>query len=132
MYKSQFIAKMVKVIQMQSKHDWKKYYTPEQAKRLEGRARTYSVEDQQRDAKRWQLLIDDLNAAVARKEDPASKSSQELAKRFVELINAFIMGDPGIEIWLSKSYQAGAFPKPYSDEVQQLVSRAVEIFKGKK
>ena len=123
-----YIAKVMHVQQdKDSKANWQQYYTPEAAARLEERAKTYTPEQAQADAKKWQDLIADLNAAVARGEQPAGPVAQTLAQRWLDLINTFTMGDKAITQGLASAYRDGAFPMPYTSQVHDFVQQAVAI-----
>src|SRR5579862_6716668 len=71
--------KIIEVIQMQTRKDWmQKYYSEEQLANLKSR---WSPEAQVQADKDWKALIQDVEAAIARKEDPASKIGKQLAAR---------------------------------------------------
>jgi len=96
----------------------------------EDRQKTYTQEQASKDAERWQALIADIKAAVARGEDPASPAARELAKRWQGLIEGFTQGDPEIAKGLSRLYAEGGYPKPYGPGEESLIERAVAIRKS--
>lgn len=119
--------RVIEVIEMTTNMEWtKKYYTEEQLTKLASR---WSPEVQAKAERDWAELIKDVEAAIARGEDPFSPKAQALAKRWRTLIEAFTGGDQGIEKGLRKLYadQAnwpGSFKKPYSDEVGAFLCEA--------
>lgn len=127
-----FLTKLIKVIQMEKKDPnwWKKYYTEEQVEKLEDKLKTYSAEDHQRDAKRWQDLINEFKQSVGK--DPASDEVQALAKRQEDLILEFTQGDPGIYDNMQKAYKNSEYPSPYTKEEEEFVKQAGIIYKQNK
>jgi len=73
-----------------------KYFTPEQRAQIEqrgievGQERIRSVEAE------WPELIAKVRAEMEKGTDPASEPVQKLARRWMELVNEFTGGDPGI------------------------------------
>lgn len=124
--------KIIEVISMQHKMDWtRKYYSAEAQAEIEKRAATIPrqvIEQGQRD---WAALIKKVEAAVAAGEDPASEKAQVLAARWSELIKGFTGGNPEIQAGLNKMYADKAnwpasMPKPFSDEVQAFMMKAMK------
>lgn len=81
-----------------------KYYTPEQLVQLKarkekvGNARIKEVETE------WPQLMAEVQAAMSAGTDPADPKVQELAKRWVGLVNEFTGDDPSIFKSLSSMY----------------------------
>jgi DNA-binding transcriptional MerR regulator len=81
-----------------------KYYTPEQLEQMKqrkeavGDARIKEVEAE------WPRLMAEVQAAMDAGTDPADPKVQELARRWVGLVDEFTGGDPGIFQSLSKMY----------------------------
>lgn len=89
------------------------------------------IEQAQRD---WLALIKEVEASLA--EDPAGEKVQALAERWVKLVQGFTGGDPEIQKGLNKMYAdkqtwPSTFPKPYSDEVQAFMQKALMIRSGR-
>ncbi|WCK55657.1 MerR family transcriptional regulator [Aneurinibacillus sp. Ricciae_BoGa-3] len=127
--KEKFI-KIIEVIQMEKNIDWiKRYYSEEQLEALA--KREYSPEQQKADTKRWQDLIEEVKQAV--NSDPASPQAQDLAVRWLALIEEFTQGDPGLLASLQNMYadreQMPTEFKPYDDEVQTFIQKALNIYK---
>ncbi len=121
--------KIIEVIQMQTRKDWmKKYYTEEQLADLRKR---WSPELQAESQRGWAALVQDIEAAISRGENPSSKIGQQLAMRRQELLDQFTGGDPGMEANLQKLYADKAnwpenFKKPYSDAVDAFLREAAK------
>jgi DNA-binding transcriptional MerR regulator len=124
-------VKIIEVINMQSDMKWsKKYYSEEAQKEIEKRAATIPrgvIEQAQRD---WTILIKEVDAAVSGGEDPASEKSQALAARWSEMIKGFTGGNSEIQSGLNRMYADKAnwpasMPKPFSDEVQEFITKAM-------
>jgi DNA-binding transcriptional MerR regulator len=81
-----------------------KYYTPEQLEQLKqrkeavGDARIKEVEAE------WPRLMAEVQAAMDAGTDPADPQAQELARRWVALVDEFTGGDPGVFRSLSTMY----------------------------
>jgi DNA-binding transcriptional MerR regulator len=125
-------AKIIEVINMQTNIDWtKKYYSDEAQREIEKRANMIPrevIEQAQRD---WATLIGEVETAVAAGEDPASDKSQALATRWSELIKGFTGGNSEIQKGLNRMYAdrenwPASLPKPFSDEVQDFIARAIK------
>ena len=125
-------VKIIEVINMQSDMNWsKKYYSEEAQKEIEKRAATIPrevIEQAQRD---WVILIKEVDTAVDGGEDPASEKSQALAARWSEMIKGFTGGNREIQSGLNKMYADKAnwpasMPKPFSDEVQEFITKAMQ------
>ena len=126
---------IVEVITM-SDMDWtKKYYTPEAQRKIDERARTIPREVIEQGQRDWAVLIRECEQAVAEGADPASERAQELAARWSNLIRGFTGGDPEIQQGLNRMYadQANwpaAFPRPYGEDVQAFIARAMAARKS--
>jgi MerR family transcriptional regulator, thiopeptide resistance regulator len=121
---------IIEVIEMYSDTKWmEKYYTPEQLEQLAASATPEIIEQGQHD---WEVLIRDVENAIASDTDPASETAQALAARWSQLINAFTGGDPGIreslnELYADRDNWPSTFQKPYSDEVEAFICQAIAI-----
>jgi DNA-binding transcriptional MerR regulator len=121
-------GKIIEVITMQNNMDWiKKYYTEEQLEELAARG---AGGVRERGEQEWAVLIKEVEAAAAAGEDPSSEKSQALAIRWSNLIEAFTGGNPEIAENLKRLYADQAnwpatFQKPYSDEVEAFIMKAM-------
>ncbi len=87
------IINIIKVIKMKNTANWaKQFYTEEQLTKI-GTA-NYTPEQAEADAEKWNKLIADVRANMDK--DPSSDVIQELADRWMELINRFTRGDQSI------------------------------------
>jgi MerR family transcriptional regulator, thiopeptide resistance regulator len=82
-----------------------KYYTPEQLESLKQRQELLGEEQIRQVQADWQDLFEQVRAEMAKGTDPTSESVKALARRSIELIQAFTGGDPGIEQSLNRMYQ---------------------------
>lgn len=120
--------RIIEVIEMQQNTEWmKKYYTEEQLAEL---GKRWSPELQERVSQEWATLIKEVDAASAAGVDSASAEAQGLAARWSALINEFTGGDPAIAESLKNLYADEAnwspdFKKPFSDEAQSFISKAM-------
>jgi DNA-binding transcriptional MerR regulator len=126
-------AEIIEVINMQRDMTWTdKYYSEEAKQKMAERAATVPrdvIEQAQRD---WPALIKEVEASLG--EDPASDKVQALAERWATLVQGFTGGDAEIQKGLNKMYAdkqnwPAPFPKPYSDEVQAFMVKALAIRK---
>ncbi|PSB13438.1 MerR family transcriptional regulator [filamentous cyanobacterium CCP1] len=82
-----------------------KYYTPEQLETLKQRQEVLGEEQIQQAQADWQMLIEQARTEMAKGTDPTSAPVKALARRSLELIQAFTGGDPEIEQSLNQMYQ---------------------------
>jgi DNA-binding transcriptional MerR regulator len=128
-------AEIIEVINMQYNMEWtNKYYSDEAKEKIAERARTVPREVIEQAQREWPVLIKEVEDALG--EDPASEKVQALAERWENLVRGFTGGDAAIHEGLNKMYAdqknwPSKFPKPYSDEVQTFILRAIAIRKGR-
>jgi MerR family transcriptional regulator, thiopeptide resistance regulator len=84
---------------------FEKYYTKEQLDTLARRRAEFGEEKMREFEEEWPRLIASVRAEMERGTDPKDPAVQELAKRWMELIEAFTGGDKGIEQSLSNFYR---------------------------
>jgi len=82
-----------------------KYYTEEQRQQLAERGRQLGPEAIRAVEAEWPQLIAKVRAEMEKGTDPASETVQALAKRWMELVQAFTGGDPGITQSLGTLYR---------------------------
>ncbi|MCC6237936.1 MAG: MerR family transcriptional regulator [Dehalococcoidia bacterium] len=82
------------------------YYTPEQLADLEQRAAELGPEGMRQAESAWATLIEEMDAARRRGDDPTSSEVQALAQRWQALIEQFTGGDPGIRSSLQRMYES--------------------------
>ena len=104
-------------------------YTEEQWKRLQELHPGYTEEQARADSLKWKELIIRLKRLVAEGQDPADPEAQDLARRWWELIQAFTKGDEGILQSLSQGIKDSPYPRPYTEEEEAFINRALEIYK---
>jgi len=123
---------IIEVITMEdSKEMFKKYYTDEQLAELDRRAKE-NPELMAKAPGMWKELMDEVEEAMKRGEDPASEHVQSLAARWRSLIDAFTGGNPEIEASLKKFYAdrenwSSNFKSPVNEEAAMFISKAWEV-----
>jgi DNA-binding transcriptional MerR regulator len=96
---------VVKEIEMQNNTDWtKKYYSDNAREKIDARRQQWTPDLQERVTRQWTALIADVEAAVARKENPQSAAAQSLAARWQELLAGFTGGDPQVQQGLNRMW----------------------------
>ncbi len=81
------------------------YYTPEQLATLKQRQELLGEEQISQVQADWQDLFEQVQVEMAKGTEPTSEPAQALARRSIELIQAFTGGDPGIEQSLNQMYR---------------------------
>ncbi|MHB1134434.1 MAG: MerR family transcriptional regulator [Chloroflexota bacterium] len=81
-----------------------KYYTPEQAEAIKQRADELGEEGLRASQDEWAQLIDDVKAEMAKGTDPTDPRVQALARHWMQLVEGFTGGDPGIHQSLQKMW----------------------------
>jgi len=82
-----------------------KYYTPEQLAKIQERGRQIGAERIRQAEAEWPELIAQVRAAMDQGLDPASAPVQQLAGRWMALVEEFTGGDPDVERSLRTMYQ---------------------------
>jgi MerR family transcriptional regulator, thiopeptide resistance regulator len=93
----------MEVIEMSERIE--KYYTPEQLEYLEGRRREFGDERIREFEAQWEILIEAVKTEMQAETDPFDERVQKLARRWMELVEAFTGGDPGIARSLGQMWQ---------------------------
>jgi DNA-binding transcriptional MerR regulator len=123
--------KVIEVINMHKDVSWTdKYYSDEARAALEERRKTITqgeIEQGQRD---WAALIPEVEAAAKEGIDPAGEKAQELASRWMALVESFTGGNKAVQEGLNKMHADKAnwpasMPRPYSDEAMAFIRQAI-------
>ena len=83
---------------------FEKYYTPEQMEELKARRETVGDDRIRQVEGEWQELMAQIRAEMDRGTDPADERVQQLARRWMGLVQEFTGGNPGIEKSLGRMY----------------------------
>jgi DNA-binding transcriptional MerR regulator len=89
-----FANTVMEVIEMSERLN--RYYTPEQLEYLEERRSEFGEEKIRQAEAEWTRLIELVRAEMEAGTDPSDERVQLLARRWMELLNEFTGGDPGI------------------------------------
>jgi DNA-binding transcriptional MerR regulator len=84
---------------------FEKYYTPEQLEELKARREAIGDERIRQVEGEWQELMAQVRAEMDRGTDPADERVQQLARRWMGLVQEFTGGNPGIEKSLGRMYK---------------------------
>ncbi len=113
---------------------FEKYYTPEQLDTIKKRAELLGEEQIRQGQAQWQELIEQVRAEMEKGTDPTSESVQVLAQRWMELVQQFTGGDPGIEQSLNMMYQQEgsevASRGAVDSAMSEYIGRAITLLKG--
>ena len=90
---------------MEAMNMFEKYYTQEQLQQLEERKKRLGEEHIRQVEQEWPQLIAQVRAEMDKGTDPASETMQRLSRRWMELVQEFTGGDPGIAESVKKLYQ---------------------------
>jgi len=94
---------LLKIIEVTDMLD--KYYTPEQMAELKQRRETLGDERIRQAEGDWKELMEQVQAEMDRGTDPADERVQQLARRWMGLVQEFTGGDPGIEKSVGRIYK---------------------------
>jgi hypothetical protein len=126
----QTLKTIVETIEMEQNTEWmNKYYSPDAQKELEKRREELGPDGMKQGQKDWEVLQADCERAMKEGVDPKSERAQQLARRWLALINAFTGGNPEIAEGLTKLYaDRQNWPKtahrPWSDELTAFILEA--------
>jgi MerR family transcriptional regulator, thiopeptide resistance regulator len=123
----ELVKMATEVIEMSERSE--RYYTPEQREYLEQRRRSLGEERIREVEEEWPRLIEQVRAEMEADTEPANERVQQLARRWMELIQEFTGGDPGIErsvsnMWRHEETIHGMDTAPMR-EMMEYVSRAM-------
>lgn len=82
-----------------------KYYTPEQMEQLKARAEMLGPERIRQVEAEWPELMAKVQAEMDKGTDPADERVQQLARRWMELVQEFTGGDAGISQSVGRVWQ---------------------------
>ena len=102
-YESASADEFIQAIEVMTMFD--KYYTKEQLDTLAQRREMFGEEKMKEIQEEWPRLIASVREEMQRGTDPKDPKVQALAKRWMELIEAFTGGDPGIAASLKNLYE---------------------------
>lgn len=125
------LRNVIEVFRMQRDANWTdNYYTAEDRVKLAEKMRTTPEEVVARGQRDWAQLIEDVEAAAAAGEDPASDLAHSLAARWKALVGQFTQGDPGIakglnKLWSDRSHWPADFKRPWSDAADVFIKSAM-------
>jgi DNA-binding transcriptional MerR regulator len=113
------------------------YYTPEQLDALKKRGEQLGQERIEQSHEEWAELIAQVRAEMDKGTDPAAPEVQAMARRWMDLVNAFTGGDPGIERSLGRVWKeqgdtiAAQHDSRYDPRgVMEYIGRAMAAVKG--
>ena len=99
------LKKIIEVMEMQNNMEWsKKYYSDQAQAKIEERAKTWTPDLQAKVTQDWKELLQEVEAALGRREDPAGPKGRELAQRWSSLVGGFTGGDPEIQAGVNRLY----------------------------
>lgn len=102
-YTSASADEFIQAIEVMTMFD--KYYTKEQLDTLAKRREMFGEEKMREFQEEWPRLIASVKEEMQRGTDPSDPKVQALARRWMELIEAFTGGDPGIAQSLKNFYR---------------------------
>ena len=128
---------VVQEIEMQNSTDWtRNYYSPEAQGKVEERKKLWSPELQERVSRDWAALLAEVEAALGG--DPAGGKAQELAGRWMKLVEEFTGGDPQVQKGLNAMWaDQGNWPEgartayAIKPEIMEFIVKAMNIRKEK-
>jgi MerR family transcriptional regulator, thiopeptide resistance regulator len=84
---------------------YEKYYTPEQMEELKARREAVGDDRIRQVEGEWQELMAQVRAEMDKGTDPADERVQQLARRWMGLVQEFTAGNPGIEQSAGRMWQ---------------------------
>ena len=125
------IQNLIETIEVMSMFE--KYYTQEQLEELKQRRLQFGDEQIRQGEAAWKELISQVQTEMQKGSDPASETMQQLAKRWMSLIQAFTGGNPEIEKSLNTMYQQEgvntASQGAVAPETFEYMSQAIAVLK---
>ena len=81
------------------------YYTPEQLEAIKARGEQLGTERIQQSQQEWAELIAQVRSEMDKGTDPTAPEVQAMARRWINLVEQFTGGDPGIERSLGRLWK---------------------------
>jgi MerR family transcriptional regulator, thiopeptide resistance regulator len=113
------------------------YYTPEQMEAIKKRGEQMGEEAIRQSQVDWAELIAEVRAEKEKGTDPADPKVQAMARRWMDLVNGFTGGDPGIteslkRLWKEQGDNLVAQHKMENDprDVSEYIGQAMAAVKG--
>lgn len=129
----EFVRTAMEVMEMSERIE--RYYTPEQLEQLEERRRELGEERIHEVEAEWPELMGKVRAEMEAGTDPADERVQALARRWMELIEMFTGGDPGIRRSLNNLWQqeenVHGIDVGEMREIGEYISRALAASEGR-
>ncbi|MDN9010600.1 MerR family transcriptional regulator [Brevibacillus laterosporus] len=122
------IIDLIKVIHLEDKHWWKKYYTEEQLILLHQRQEMYTEMEQKRDTLSWNIVIEGFKKAFAQNKAVESEEVQKLAHEWQSLIYAFTKGDADMYRSLHTAHTKSPLPMPYTETEGIYIQEALAVY----
>ncbi|HKW74723.1 MAG TPA: MerR family transcriptional regulator [Terriglobales bacterium] len=125
------LKNIIEVMKMQTNSEWmKKYYNEEAQAEIAKRAQSFTPEMRAKVQQDWKDLINDVETARNRNDDPAGTYARTLAERWAKLLKGFTGGNSEIQNGLNKLYAdqgnwPSSFQKPFSGEVWVFIKKAM-------
>lgn len=98
-----FVETVMEVTKMSERIE--KYYTPEQLEQLERRRQELGEERIRAAEAEWPVLMEQVRIEMEAGTDPTNERVQKLARRWMELVEEFTGGDPGIRNSVANMWQ---------------------------
>ena len=98
-----FVETVMEVTKMSERIE--KYYTPEQLEQLERRRQELGEERIRAPEAEWPVLMEQVRIEMEAGTDPTNERVQKLARRWMELVEEFTGGDPGIRNSVANMWQ---------------------------
>jgi DNA-binding transcriptional MerR regulator len=121
------LKKIIEVIEMENNTDWtRKYYSDEAHQKIEeGRGR-WTPELQEQATQDWTNLFRDVESAIAKGVEPASKQAQALGARWKKMIGAFTGGDREVGAGLGRLHaDRPNWPQSAQEQMAPFSNKAV-------
>lgn len=127
------IVKVIEVIQMseETKKTWQeRFFTAKELKEFEELGKELGPAKIKAYQEKWAALIDEVKQNV--NADPASKTAQDLARRWHSLFDEGYGGHPNLKARIGEAYRAGQMPAEYQTvgpEIWDFIAKATEALK---
>jgi DNA-binding transcriptional MerR regulator len=129
----QVIAGIVRSERWDWMHD---YYSPEQKKLLQRRARKVTPQQLVQWEREWSEVLLGFQKLFDEKKSPATPDAQGFVERMDALVKGFTKGHKGIEQSLGRAYadfgRVSKQQRPYSLELQRFMSEACAVYRKEK
>jgi MerR family transcriptional regulator, thiopeptide resistance regulator len=127
----QVLRNVIEVFRVEDDYRWtERYYSPQARTKLEEMRENTPLDAVRKGERDWAMLVEEVETAASRGEDPFGAGGQALSARWRDLIRQFTRDDAEIcegltNLWSDRTHWPDDFKRPWSDAADDFIHRAL-------